>query len=183
MKETHPYTTLSSKTAYQNPWIRVREDAVRRTDGHESIYGVVETRDSVIVAVLNDKNELYLVNTYSYPDQSWNWEFPGGGGDGEDPVVAGKRELAEETGIIAEQWTLLGKTRVCNGLMTEKMAVYAARDVTLTGRKSQEDQILVREGKFFPLGEVASMVQRGEINDSQSLTAIYLLEQWLARNN
>lgn len=180
----NPYKTLHTKTVYQNPWIRVREDAIIHPDGNEGIYGVVESKDSVMAAVLNDKNEVYLIYTFSYPSQSWNWELPGGGGDGEEAVVASRRELMEETGIDAKQWDLLGTFRVCNGLLTERQAAYLARDITMTDTKKDAiDEVLVPQGKFCSFDEVHTMIERGEINDGQSLATLYLAEQWLARQS
>lgn len=75
MNDEHPYKTIDSKIVYENPWIRVREDKIIRPDGKEGIYGVMESNDSVMAVVLNDKKEIYLINAYSYPDQAWNWEL------------------------------------------------------------------------------------------------------------
>ncbi len=182
MSKDHPYTTKSTKVVYKNPWIKVREDAVVLPNGKDGIYGVMESNDSVMIAVLNAKNELYLIDAYSYPSQSWNWELPGGGGDGEEAVIASKRELAEETGIIAETWELLGKTRVCNGLMTERQSTYLARNLTMTGQKDKEDSAIIRAGKFYALDVIHRMITDGTINDNQTLTGVYLVEQWLAKN-
>lgn len=179
----NPYKILSSKTVYQNPWIRVHEDAIIHPDGKtKGIYGYVESNDSVMVVVMNGDREIYLVRTFSYPSQSWSWELPGGGGDGEELIAASKRELMEETGIDAQEWDLLGTTRVCNGLLTERQATYLARNVTVTGtQKNDIDAHLVPDGKFVPLDELREMVERGDINDGQSLAGLYLFERWLAR--
>lgn len=182
MSKDHPYTTKNSKIVYENPWISVREDAVVLPNGKDGIYGVMESKNSVMIAVLNDKNELYLIDSYSYPCKSWNWELPGGGGDGEDAIVASRRELMEETGIVAETWELLGKTRVCNGLMTERQATYLARDLIMTDQKDKEDSAIIRAGKFYSLEMIHQMIADGVINDNQTLTGIYFVERWLAKN-
>jgi 8-oxo-dGTP pyrophosphatase MutT (NUDIX family) len=184
MSDENPYKILGTKTVYKNPWIRVREDKVVQPSGKDGIYGVVESDDSVMVAALNENNEVYVIRTFNYPDASWNWELPGGGGDGEDAVVASQRELVEETGILAEDWELLGKTRVCNGLMTERMYTYLARNLTLNSTastKDENDEAIIGEGKFVSIAEVHEMIAAGEINDSQSMTGLYLLEQWLSK--
>lgn len=183
MSKDHPYTTKSTKTVYKNPWIKVREDAVVLPNGKDGIYGVMESNDSVMIAVVNDKDQIYLIDAYSYPSQSWNWELPGGGGEGEEAIAASKRELVEETGIVAETWELLGKTRVCNGLMTERQATYLARDLTMTNQKDKNDSAIIREGRFYSLKAIHTMIADGVINDNQTLTGIYLVEQWLAKNH
>jgi 8-oxo-dGTP pyrophosphatase MutT (NUDIX family) len=180
MNNDNPWKTVSSKTVYENPWMRVREDAVIRPDGSNGIYGVMESKDSVMVAVLNDKDEIFLIRTFSYPASSWSWELPGGGGEGEDAEAASRRELIEETGITADTWQLLGKARVCNGLMTEKMAVFLARDLSFGEQQAADDKDLISHGTFVSFAEVDAMIEKGEIDDGQTMTALYLVQRWLA---
>lgn len=182
MRTDNPWTVTSTKTVYQNPWIKVREDTVVTPTGKNSIYGVMESNDSVMIAALNEKDELYLVRAFRYPDQSWGWELPGGGGDKQDPIAASKRELEEETGITAKSWQKLGETLVCNGLMTEKMTTYLAYDLSYDGTKEVADEQIDDASRFFSMNEVDAMIERGEINDSQSITGIYLVQKQLARN-
>ena len=181
MRTDKPWQVLDSEIKYQNPWMRIREDKVITPLGTEGIYGVMESNDSVMIAVLNEKNELYLVRTFAYPAGSWNWELPGGGGDQQEPIEASKRELEEETGILAKSWELLGKTRVCNGFMTERMSVYLAQDLSFTGeREVSAEQI--DEAKFFSMDQVDDMIASGEINDAQSITGIHLTQKRIAKN-
>src|SRR3990167_1820385 len=102
MRDDNPWKLLSSEVKYQNKWMRIVEDSVITPTGNEGIYAYLDSKDSVIVAVLNDDNQLYLTRTFSYPDKSWNWELRGGSTDGEDTSTASKRELEEETGILAK---------------------------------------------------------------------------------
>lgn len=178
----NPLPTISTKEIYKNQWIRLREDKTSRPDGGKGIYTVIETNDSVIVGVLNDKNEIYLIHSFSYPAQKWHWELPGGGDDGESVLEASKRELAEETGIIAKEWTQLGKTRVCDGLMTEKMAILLARDITLGKRIPSDDTGLIDDAKFTNIEEVHELIKNGEMDEGQSITALYFIERWIREN-
>lgn len=180
MRSDNPWKVVSSKIMYKNPWMRIREDAVITPMGTKGIYGVMESNDSVMIVALNDKDELYLVRPFSYPDASWNWELPGGGGDKQHPVEASKRELEEETGILANTWEKLGKIRVCNGLMTEQMTVYIAHDLSFTGEKEVSTE-QIDTAKFISMQEVDAMIARGEINDGQSITGIYLAQKWLEK--
>lgn len=179
MNDTNPWQKLSSKIVYENSWIRVREDAVVRPDASKGIYSVVETRDSVVVVALNEKSEVYLIRAFSYPASTWSWGLPGGGGDNEEPEEAAKRELAEETGITAQTWTYLGTTRICSGLMTERMAVYSARDLSFGKRPDADDKGLIDQGKFVSFDEIDTMIANNEIDDAQTITGLYLARRWL----
>jgi 8-oxo-dGTP pyrophosphatase MutT (NUDIX family) len=178
MDTNNPFTVTGTKVVYQNPWITVHEDAIIRPEGTEGIYGYLESKDSVVVVVLNEQDQVYLIRNYSYPTKEWSWELPGGSGDGEETIVASKRELAEETGILAEDWTQLGRVRVCNGLMTEHMTVHLARNLTYNDRAPADDNEIIRDERFFSLDEINDMIQTGEVCDAQTITGLYLLEQW-----
>ena len=181
MRTDNPWQPVSTEVKYQNPWIKIHEDKVITPTGKDGIYAYLESNDSVMIAVINDDRQLYLVRTFRYPDKSWNWEVPGGGGDKHDSLAAAKRELEEETAITAIQWDKLGTTSVCNGFMTEKMTTYLAQALSFSGSKESADE-QIDEARFFSMTDIYSMIERGEINDGQSITAIHLAQKWLARN-
>ena len=88
--------------AYENPWIRVREDAVLRPDGEPGVYGVVEVRSpAVFVVPVTEAGEIVLVSVDRYSLGGLSWEVPAGGTDGEETLAAAVRELREETGLAA----------------------------------------------------------------------------------
>ncbi len=180
MNDTNPWQTLSTKIVYENQWIRVREDAVIQPDGNGGIYGVVESKDSVLVVAVNDENKVYMIRSFNYPSSTWSWGLPGGGGDDEEPITAAQRELAEETGISAKKWTHLGTTRVCSGLMTERMTVYLAQDLTFGDCPEADDKELIEQGKFMSLQEIDELIKNNQIDDTQTITGVYLAQRWLS---
>jgi len=181
MRTDDPWQIISSEIKYQNRWMRIIEDKVITPTGSDGIYAYLDSKDSVVIAVLNDENKLYVQRAFAYPTHSWHWELPGGNSDGEDGEMASKRELEEETGITANTWEKLGQTFVCNGFMTESMAIYLARNPTLNGQRESSDE-LINEGHFVSMDDIDTMIQNGDINDSQSITAIYLAQKWLEQH-
>ena len=101
---SNPLKKISSKIVYKNPWIVIKEDVIQNPDGSKGIYGYLESRNSCMVIAQNENEEIFLIKAYRYPSNSQGWELPGGGGDNEDLLTASKRELEEETGILANTW-------------------------------------------------------------------------------
>lgn len=181
MTDVPSKTQVSSKIVYQNPWITVREDQTRDLAGDLGIYGYLESRDSCMIVTVDDKERIYFVRGFRYPSQSFSWELPGGGGDNEDLLEASKRELEEETGITAQSWDKLGEAYVCNGLMTEKMAVYLARDLSFGGHKEQPGEVF-SDMRFFTRDEIDALIAQGEINDCQTLAGLHYYQLWRKDN-
>lgn len=150
-------------------------DRVIKPGGKPGPYAVVETYGPGVMAVaLTEKNELILVRQFRYPTQMSSWEFPGGGAQGENLLSAARRELWEETGYKARTWKKLGKIQSCNSLSRELMHIYLATGLTQTGtNKKHEDGIL--EVKKVPLKKVMKMVKLGQITETQTLSALTLL--------
>ncbi len=104
-----PWRVIGTKDVYINPWIKVREDQVIRPDGKNGIFGVVTMKPGVSVLPMDENHNVFLTQEYHYAVERNSIEAISGGIEEKESVLdAAKRELKEETGIEAKEWTDLG---------------------------------------------------------------------------
>jgi len=177
MTERNPWTTLSSRVVYTNPWITVREDQVIRPDGQPGIYGCVETRLATGVVALTPSREVYLVGQYRYTMGEYSWEIVEGGSDpGEDALTAVKRELREEAGLVAARWRPLGgEIHLTNCHSNERAWLYLATELTEVPPDPEGTEEL--KVKTVPLEEALRMVDDGRIRDAMSILGLLRLDR------
>jgi ADP-ribose pyrophosphatase len=167
----NPWEKLSTKVVYDNPWIRVREDAVMRPDGQPGIYGVVHFKNIAVGVLAVEAGELYLVGQFRYTLERYSWEIPEGGcPEGEDPLQAARRELEEETGLRAKQWTKMGEAHLSNSVSDELAIWFLARELEQLERCPEgTEKLLVQR---VSLEKALEMINSGEITDALSMLAI-----------
>lgn len=179
----NPWKILREKTVYQNPWIALTEYDVLNPSGGKGIYGKLHFKNIAVgVMVLDDDMNTYLVGQYRFPLGAYSWEIPEGGSliaDGTDPLDGGKRELLEETGLVASNWQLLLEMHLSNSVSDEKAVVYLARGLTQQEAEPEEtEQLVIRK---LPFEEAWQMVEKGAITDSMSVAAIIKIKLMLVQ--
>jgi 8-oxo-dGTP pyrophosphatase MutT (NUDIX family) len=168
--------TISSRQIYANAWMTVREDGIRRADGTEGIYGVVD-KPTCAVVIPRDGDRLHLVEQFRYPMGARRWEFPMGTAPDRaelDPGVLAARELEEETGLVAGRMDLLGDIDVAPGMSSQRGHVYLATQL-VEGPTRREHTEQDMHNRWFTTAEFESMVRSSELVDAQSLAAYLLL--------
>jgi len=168
----NPWKTISSRSIYENPWISVREDQVIQPDGAPGIYGVVHMKNKAIgILPIDNEEYIYLVGQYRYTLNCYSWEIPEGGGpEHEDALTSAKRELLEETGLVAATWKQLGIAHLSNSVTDEEATYFLATD--LTQHEAQPEGTEDLQIRRVPFAEALQMVEQGEITDSMSVIAI-----------
>lgn len=172
----NPWQILAQKEIYDNKWIHVTEYDVINPSGGKGIYGKVHFKNLAIgVIALDEDWNTYLVGQYRFTLDAYSWEIPEGGGEpGTDPLDSAKRELLEETGLVAQEWTVLGNIHLSNSVCDEYGVLYLARGLEQREAEPEETEQLVV--KKIPLEEAWQMTETGRITDSLSVIAIQKLK-------
>ena len=171
--EPNPWTKIDVRTVYDNPWIHVEEHQVLDPKGNPTIYGVVHAKNLAVgILPLDKDNYTWLVGQFRFPLDRYSWEIvEGGGKQGVEPIESAKRELKEETGIIANDWQHLITIHTSNCIADETAIIFVARDLTF-GESEPDDNEQLQVAKVH-FDDVYQMVLDGEITDSMSVAAIF----------
>jgi 8-oxo-dGTP pyrophosphatase MutT (NUDIX family) len=178
----NPWKITSEKAIYNNPWISLTEYQVINPSGNPGIYGKVHFKNLAIgVLPLDDELNTYLVGQYRFPLDQYSWEMPEGGGQiGVDPLDSAKRELLEETGLKASNWTEIQRLHLSNSVSDELSILYVARGLTQHEAEPEDtEQLIVKK---LPFAQVYQMVCDGQITDSMTVAAVLKVKLLLAEN-
>lgn len=163
--------TLKSEQVYDGRIVKVFKDNVELSDGQKAYREVVKHSGGVVILAYKDSETILFVRQFRYPMKEVMLELPAGKLEyGEDPFVAAKRELEEETGYQAKKWTELGYVYTSPGYSDEKLYLYKAEDLTYTKQNLDEGEIL--EPLEMSYDEVLKKINDNEIVDAKTLCAI-----------
>lgn len=167
--------TLSSRVAYENRWMKLIEDEIERSNGIRGVYAYVHKPPFAIVIPFDGKG-VTLVEQDRYPVKARFWEFPQGAlEDHRDaaPEEIARRELREETGLLAEKVTHLGSLYIAYGMSDQPCHVFLAEGLT-QGELQREAEEVDLISKWFSVEDLERMIRNGEIKDSATLSAFLL---------
>ena len=174
-------TTLSSREVYRNPWMRVREDEILRSNGTTGIYGVVEKDEAAIILPV-DQGRVWLVEQFRYTIQDRAIELPQGGWEMEidSPEELARGELKEETGLHAAEMTYLGWLWIAYGFTRQKHHVFLATGLTQEEKEPdpEEHDLVIHN---VSVAEFEQMMLDGLVRDNCTVSAWGLYLMWKAR--
>jgi 8-oxo-dGTP pyrophosphatase MutT (NUDIX family) len=168
---------LDQQLVYENPWISVTHENVLTPAGTAGIYGVVHFKSRAVgVVPLDDEGHVWLVKQFRYTLNQYSIEIPEGGSPlAEDMLETARRELREETGLTANEWTHLLDLHTSNSVTDENGAIYLARGLQRgeTDFEATEDIEVLR----VPLSEAIDWIFAGKITDSLSIMGLLATER------
>lgn len=170
--DKNPWTRLNSKLIYDNPWIKVEEDQVLKPSGKPGIYGRVHFKNKAVgIVPVDESMNTWLVGQYRYTLNEYSWEIPMGGGPlHESPLESAKRELKEETGIMAGHWENILRIHTSNSVTDEEGFVFLARNLTFGETEFDDTEELIIQK--VSLHEAVNRVMHNKITDALSIAGI-----------
>ncbi len=171
-EETLRERQISSENIYDGIVLHVRRDTVSLPNGHEACREVIRHIGAVCVIPVTENNEVIAERQYRYPIDRVITEIPAGKLDSreENRLSAIQRELREETGYTADEWTSLGDFHAAPAYSDEYISMYMARGLHRGDRDLDEDEFL--DVFRIPLAELVEDVMAGRISDAKTQTAV-----------
>ncbi len=175
MKQKGKWKILESRKVYQNPWVEIIEENGYRPDGEKGSHILIHYKPGVAVLPIDDEGNVYLNKEYRYAiDKDGIETVAGGIEEGDSPLDTARKELEEELGILAEDWTELGVYNPLTETVLSPSTFFVARKLSFKNQNIEgtEDIVCVK----LPLKKARDMVLSGEINFA--LASLLILFAW-----
>lgn len=182
MKKHGPWTIKESREAFQGKVFRVFEDEVIRPDGSEDTYATIHIKPGVETLALDAEGFVYLVKEFRYAIGRQTVETVGGGVDEtEEPIEAARRELREELGIEAEDWTELGELHYSTSIISSPSTLFLARSLKFMAKDEDNGEVI--ETVKMPFSEAVEKALNGEFIHATSCVLILRAQHHLNAAN
>jgi 8-oxo-dGTP pyrophosphatase MutT (NUDIX family) len=172
----HDFAVVDSDDIYTGKVMAVRRDQVRMPGGGTAVREIMEHPGAVAIAALDADDRLVMIYQYRHALGRRLWEMPAGLLDaaGEDPVETARRELAEEVGLAAQEWSTLIDVSPSPGFSDESVRVYLATGLTDVGRPDlgADDEEVDLEIHRIPLADAMAMAMDGTLVNASCVAGV-----------
>lgn len=172
------FTQLASETVYRNRWMTVREDQIRRPDGADGVYGVVDKPDFALIIPFEDDG-FHLITQFRYPTGERSLEFPQGtAGIGTlEAEALAQAELIEELGLRAGHLYHIATISPAPGTLSQRCHIYLATDLHPDTARTPDPEEADLENCWMTRHAFETSIRTGHINDGATIAAytIYTL--------
>ncbi len=170
------FKLLQREKKYHGRIVDLTVDHLEYPSGNRTLREIVEHPGGAVVLCVFENSDIILVRQYRHPFGKEVVELPAGKLDkGEDPLVCAQRELREETGYGAKDWSKLTSIYTTPGFCNEILHIYLARGLHLhpQGQALEEGEASIQL-VIVPLKDAVSMIEREEIVDGKTIAGIML---------
>ena len=168
---------VSGELVFDGALLKVRRDLVRLPDGAQATREYIRHPGAVAIVALFEDGTVLLERQFRYPNRRVFLEIPAGKLEpGEPPLETAKRELLEETGYGADEWSRIGVMHTAIGYTDETIELFLARKLTKKTAKLDAGEFL--EVSIHPLPEVLAMIRDGRITDAKTMVSALWLDKW-----
>lgn len=172
----------SSEYIFNGSLLQVYKDTVVLPNGKIALREYIKHQGAVAVVPVTLKNEIIVVKQYRYPIGRTTIEIPAGKLDkGEEPLIAAKRELSEETGVFGADIESIGNLYPSVAYTDELIYMYMARNLQYGNKHTDEDEFLDVDKIYIE--DFIDMILKGEIEDSKTQAAVLKVYTILKMNN
>jgi ADP-ribose pyrophosphatase len=169
---------ISSEQVFDGALLKVYRDAVRLPDGSTGGREYIRHPGAVAIVPFFDDGRVLLERQFRYPHGREFIEVPAGKLEpGEPHLDTAKRELLEETGYVAQEWTRLGVIHTAIAYTDEAIELFVARKLTLQTRNLDQGEFL--EILSVPFDEAVAMVRDVRITDAKSVAGLLWVATFL----
>jgi len=168
---------VSGEQVFDGTLLKVRRDVVRLPDGSQGTREYVRHPGAVAIVPLFDDGRILLERQFRYPHGREFIEVPAGKLEpGEPHLETAKRELLEETGYTAKEWTRIGAIHTAVAYTDEGIEIFVARKLEKRERKLDQGEFL--ETVIFGFDEAIAMIRDGRITDAKTVAALLWVKQF-----
>ncbi|HYR36448.1 MAG TPA: NUDIX hydrolase [Burkholderiales bacterium] len=169
---------ISSELVFDGKLLKVYRDQVSLPDGSRGEREYIRHPGAVAVVPLFDDGSVLLERQFRYPQGRVFIEIPAGKLEPNEPhLETAKRELLEETGYSAAEWTRLGVIHTAIAYTNEAIEIFIARKLRQEGAAQLDPGEFV-ETLIVPLDEALAMVRDGRITDTKTVSALLWVKFW-----
>jgi ADP-ribose pyrophosphatase len=170
----------SGGLVFDGQLLKVYRDTVRLPDGTRGTREYIRHPGAVAMVALFEDETVLLERQYRYPGRREFIEIPAGKLEpGEPHLETAKRELLEETGYVAAEWTHLGVIHTSIGYADETIELFLAKGLQYQAARLDAGEFL--EVLRIPFAEAIAMIRDGRITDSKSVIGLLWVDKWGAR--